>query len=130
MAADPYIGVDLKLANGDLGYTLNGDLDLVGQNEPTDNVWQAVALRLTTALGTNLFADNYGTNSGQYVDEPLTADLQAKIKSEVETTILQDPRVSAVSNMTISQGTESLTLSFSITTVSGSTQSGTVQIGG
>ncbi len=130
MPSDPSIGVDVKLNSGDLGYTQSGDLDLVGHIEPTDNIWQAVALRLTTTLGTYLFAPGYGTLLGQYIDEPITADLGGKIITEAQTTILQDTRVASVNNMQISQGSGNISLSFTIVTVSGGTKSGTVPIGG
>ena len=130
MAADPLIGVDIKLNSGDLGYTQSGDLDLVGQVNPADNVWQAVALRLATTLATHLFASNYGTLMGQYVDEPITDDLQAQIEAEARKTILQDSRVASITSLTVTPGTGSITVAASIVTVSGDTVSGSVTIGG
>ena len=131
MSADPAIGVDIKLTRGDLGYTRAGDLALVGDVSPEDNIWQAVVLRLTTILGTHLFAPNYGTRLGQYVDEPVTDDLESAIIAEAKTTILQDPRVASVSNMVMDASqNDQLSLSFSFTTISGQSKSGTVSIGG
>lgn len=120
------IGIDIKLNTGDLGYTMTGDLMIV---EDLDNIWQVVTLRLTTTLGTYIFATDYGTKLGQFVDEPITTDLENEIMAEAKTTILQDSRITSVSNMQVTQDS-GLTLSFSIKTINGSTKSGSVTIGG
>lgn len=117
---------DLKLTSGDLEGTINGGLALVND---LDAIWQSVILRLTTTLGTNIFAPNYGTRLGQYVDEPLTDDLKEKIYIEVKTTILQDPRVKSVSNIQVVQNNGFL-ISLTIIAVTGGIKSGSVQIGG
>lgn len=117
---------DLKLTSGDLEGTINGGLALVSD---LDDIWQSVILRLTTTLGTNIFAPNYGTRLGQYVDEPLTDDLKEKIYTEIKTTILQDPRVKSVSNIQVVQNNGFL-ISLTIVAVTGGIKSGSVQIGG
>jgi len=120
------IGTELKLNNGDLAYTMDGNLMLV---EGIDNIWQSVTLSLTTTKGTNVFNSKYGTLLGKYVDEPITELLESKIASEVETTVLQDPRVTKVSNINVT-GNNGLTVSFSILTISGEAKSGSVTVGG
>jgi phage baseplate assembly protein W len=131
LSTDPAIGVDLKLQNdGDLGATSTGDLDLAGDNKSIDNLVQSVRLRIITTLGTNYFSDGFGSNIRQYVDEPLTDDLQKQIRTEVQDTVLRDSRVQAISNISISEGSNSWVLSFAITAVNGETQSGSVTIGG
>jgi len=131
MAADPSIGVDLKLTDGDLTCTNTGDLALVGDIDPAENIWQAVSLRLITALGTYLFAKNYGTRVKQYIDEPITDDLVRKIKTEVNSTILQDSRVKAIANLKIDLSTlDAINISFGIITINGGSRYGTVLIGG
>ena len=119
-------GTDIKLNTGDLGYTITGDLALI---DGIDNVWQSITLRLTTILGTNLFAQNYGTKLGQYVDEPITDNLLSKMKTEIKNTILADKRVKTVSNLQVIQD-KGLILSFTITTINGISKSGTVKVGG
>jgi phage baseplate assembly protein W len=117
---------DLKLTSGDLEGTINGGLALVSD---LDAIWQSVILRLTTTLGTNIFAPNYGTRLGRYVDEPLTDDLKEKIYTEVKTTILQDPRVKSISNIQVVQNNGFL-IYLTIVAVTGGIKSGSVQIGG
>ena len=129
---DPAIGVDIKLNQGDLGYTVNGDLDLVGNVNPADNVWQAVVLRLLTTLGTYIFENGYGTHARQYVDEPMTDDLKQKIRNETNTTGLSDPRVKKIVNLTVDDSSTpgAYQISFGILTVGGYSASGSVVVGG
>lgn len=117
---------DLKLNSGDLQHTINGGIALVSG---IDSIWQSVILRLTTTLGTNIFAPNYGTRLGQYVDEPLMDDLKEKIYNEIKTTVLQDPRVKSVSNIQVVQN-NGFIVSLTIVAVDGVIKSGSVQIGG
>lgn len=121
---DPLIGVDIKLDNNDLGVDSNGDLALIGQDNSADNVWQAVWLRLLTTLGTYLFADNYGTKARQTVDEPITDKILASLKTQISTTISQDPRVASISKLTVTQNGSNIEVSFGITTINGSSAYG------
>jgi phage baseplate assembly protein W len=122
---DPLIGVDIKLNGNDLGVTQSGDLALIGQDNSADNVWQAVWLRLITTLGTYLFADEYGTQARQFIDEPITDKLLAALTTEASNTISQDPRVASISNLKVVQVDARIQISFGITTVSGSSAYGT-----
>lgn len=122
---DPLIGVDIKLNGNDLGVTQSGDLDIIGQDDSADNVWQAVWLRLMTTLGTYLFADQYGTQARQFIDEPITDKLMAALKTEVSNTISTDPRVANISNLQVAQSGSQIQVSFGIATVSGSSKYGT-----
>jgi phage baseplate assembly protein W len=104
---DPLIGVDLKL-DSDLQADTKGDLMLVGQSNSADNVWQAVWLRIITTLGTYLFADNYGTQAREMVDEPITASMLSTLKSQIRDTISSDPRVASLTKLTVEQDTDTL----------------------
>ena len=128
MGVDPFIGVDIRLRKGDLGYTQSGDLDLIGNIDPLENIWQAVCLRLTIKRGTYPFGNKYGSTLGNYVDESLTDELKNRIITEAKQTILEDSRVASVLSLSVTQGDTSLNLTFSITTVTGRTKSGTVTI--
>ena len=106
---DPSIGVDIRLdtaASSDLSVTPNGDLDLVGNVEPAQNVWQSTILRLLTTLGTYFFQDGYGTALRQYIDAPMTDVLTQQIKTEVNRTILSDPRVQQITNLEVKASTD------------------------
>lgn len=128
---DNYIGVDLRLTNGDLGYTNRGDLALIGDIEPINNIWQATIIRLTTTLGTYLFANNYGTQAKQFVDEPITDSLKQRLKTEINKTILQDPRIKAMVNLTIDLSIPSvIQVSFGIISITGASKYGTATING
>ncbi len=104
---DPAIGVDIKLdETGDLAFTPSGDLDLVGNVQPADNVWQATVLRLLTTLGTYLFESGYGTKLRQQVGQPITDMLTQQIKTQITTTVLSDPRVKSILNLNVTQTTD------------------------
>jgi phage baseplate assembly protein W len=130
---DKSIGVDIRLSNtGDLAVTSSGDIDLVGNITPAENVWQATILRLLTTLETYLFEDSYGTNLRQSIEEPMTELLQQRIKNQVNTTVLSDPRVKKITSLTITQNTnpQGYQISLGIITASGQSASGIVTIGG
>ena len=123
---DPLIGVDIELNGNDLGVTQSGDLALIGQVDSADNVWQAVWLRLMTTLGTYLFADEYGTQARQYVDEPITDEVLTALTTEISDTISQDQRVASISNLTVKENdSKQIAISFGIVTISGSSTYGT-----
>lgn len=131
MGADPFIGVDVKLINGDLGNTSIGDLDLVGNSDPMDNMRQAINLRLNTPLGKYYFAQGYGTQGGGYVDEPDTDANRKALEAEAKATILQDSRIARVTSITVIEGdTNQVKLNYSAITQSGTKLSGTAQMGG
>lgn len=133
--ANPAIGVDLRLdATGDLAVTPGGDLALVGDQVPSDNVWQAVALRLLTGLGTYLWdVDGYGTRARQMVDAPMTDVNQAALEAEVRSTVLSDPRVTEVVALDVApvdDAGDGLAASMQLTDVSGANVGGAVTVGG
>lgn len=103
---------DLKLHNADLDYTTSGDLKIVSNIE---DIWQQINLKLMTKSGDNLFANSdYGTNLGSYVDENITDDIKKEIVSEVSNAILQDKRIDAVKNVSITSSASTLTLNITI----------------
>ena len=124
---DPAIGCDIRLdAGADLAVTPGGDLDLIGNVRPQDNVWQATILRLITTLGTYLFENGYGTNLRQFVDQPMTPNLKRIIEAQINATVLSDPRVQEVTNLQVTQNTNlGYLVQLSFRTVSGETVSGT-----
>ena len=131
MVSDPFIGVDVKLIDGDLANNSIGDLDLVGDIDPIDNMRQAISLRLETPLGKYYFAQGYGTSAADYIDEPTTDGNKKSLQAEAKATILEDPRIALVNAVTVSEtGTNQLTLYYSATTKSGRPFTGTAQIGG
>ena len=132
MAIDPFIGSDIKLtSNRDLAYNSRGDLDLVGVTNPKDNMLQAVNLRLETQLGTYQFAPTYGTNLGQYVDEPITPNRELQIQSEVKTSLFQDPRIdTVVGKIQVSASGDSTTVQLTVISKTGVTISTAIPIGG
>jgi len=126
MGKDPFIGVDLRLHNGDLGYSQLGDIDMIGDQDPTENVWQAVVLRLTTIRGENYFVSEFGSNSGSFVDEPLTDNLKSRIEADAKNAILEDPRIASIVNFSVTQDGNSLLMTFTIITMTGQTKTGSV----
>jgi phage baseplate assembly protein W len=125
--------VDLRLDHtGDLAVTPSGDLDLVGNAVPIQNIWQAVTLRLLTTLGTYLFQDGYGTLLRRFVAQPMTPSLRQQIKNEVNTTVLADPRVKQITRLEVAQSTDpqGYQIALSIVTVSSQTIGGTLTVTG
>jgi phage baseplate assembly protein W len=104
---DPAIGVDICLTStavpGDLALTPSGDLQLIGNTVPLQNIWQATILRLITTLRTYIFAEttDYGTKARQFIDQPMTATVQQQLQTEITNTILQDPRIKQVNTLTV-----------------------------
>jgi phage baseplate assembly protein W len=129
-AADPAIGVDIALNSGDLGYGQGGDLSLIGDAAPSDNVWQAINLRLITVLGTYNWQNGYGTLLGNFVDEPVTDDLQIQIEQEIKKNVLLDPRVVAITNLQLSFDSGSITVQLTVVDATGVTSSGSASVGG
>lgn len=134
---DPAIGVDLRLdPTADLATTPSGDLDLIGNDIPMQNVWQAVVLRLITTLGTYLFQVdeddnlNYGTTLRRSIDMPMTSELKQKIETEVANTVLSDPRVQQITRLEVTQTTapDGYQIGLSIVTVSSQSVGGTITI--
>jgi phage baseplate assembly protein W len=130
---DPTIGVDLRLSAAcDLAVSPTGDLDLVGNAVPIENIWQATILRLITTLGTYFFEDGYGTKLRQFVDAPMTATLQRQIETEISTTVLTDPRVKQIAALTVTQTTSpsGYQIAMNIITSSSQTIGGTLMVTG
>jgi len=131
MAKDPFIGVDIRLINGDIGHSTIGDLELVGNVDPMDNMRQALNMRLTTPLGKYYFAQGYGTRSGNYVDEPNTEYTRNNLEAEARATILEEQRIDKVESIVVSSpSTNQMALSYSAITKTGTRLTDTVQIGG
>lgn len=132
-APDPAIGVDIRLnGDSDLAATPGGDLDLIGNAVPAQNVWQATILRLLTTLGTYFFQDGYGTLLRRFVDEPMTEQVRQQIQSEVNTTVLSDPRVQQISNLAVAQTDDPLgyQIALSFLTVSSQSVGGIITVTG
>lgn len=115
---DPAIGVDIRLSKtADIAVTPGGDIDLIGNVVPSQNVWQATALRLLTTLETYLFAEGYGTHLRQSIHAPITSALKKQIEAEVHRTILTDPRVKQINRLEVVQSADlvgfEIALSFS-----------------
>ena len=131
MGSDPFIGVDVKLINGDLGNNSIGDLDLVGNLDPMDNMRQALNIRLITPLGKYYFAQGFGTVAVNYVDEVYTDYNRNNLEAEARVTIMQDPRIDKVESITVtSTDTNQVVLSYSAITKSGIKLTGVVQMEG
>lgn len=132
---DPAIGVDLRLdATQDLAVTPSGDLDLIGNAVPMENVWQATALRLLSTLGTYVFqpvADVYGTELRKSIEEPITSALSGRLEAEITKTVLADPRVARIERLSITQATDwvGFQIELAFSTFSGQTVGGQIPIG-
>lgn len=124
------IGVDFKLSD-DIQIDTTGDLQLIGQNNAADNVWQAVWLRIITTLGTYLFAKNYGTTVKQAIDDPITSQRLTNLKNQIRNSITADNRVASLNNLSVEQDSNALNhivVSFGIITVNGQSSYGTATL--
>lgn len=97
-STDP-LGTDLALGtNGDLTLTMSGSLDVATD---ADNAAQAVRINMTTTPVTYLWGNDVGTLLAQYVDAPITQDLQNTIINAVTELVESDPRILQVEAVTI-----------------------------
>jgi len=127
---DTNINVDIRLNDGDIGYSAQGDLDIVGNAIPADNVWQAVVLRLMTSLGTYLFAEDYGTRLRQYVEEPMTAALKKSITAQISATVTACEKVKKITSLTVtaSDDPQGYVINLCILTNSNQTVNGSISM--
>lgn len=89
-STDP-LGTDLKLdENGDLVAMASGAIYTVS-NE--DNVAQAARVGLKTIPSTYLWGGDIGTTLAQYVDQPITPDVEIEIQNIIVETMSNDPRI-------------------------------------
>lgn len=98
---DLLLGADLLLtAAGDLEPSAgSGDYSLqVGLL----NLVQSLQRRLLTRKGELPYHPEYGSNIFRHIGQPLDALRLAAIRHEVRQTLLDDPRVTSIKNMTIS----------------------------
>lgn len=97
-SSDP-LGTDLQLdVNGDLVSSISGSIATANQ---AVNVSQAIRTRIMTVPSTYFWAQNFGTELSQYVDEPITPSLSKRITSIVKEKVAEDTRVLEVMDVFI-----------------------------
>lgn len=87
------LGTDLYLMEGDLVIGPDGDLATVSD---TENLRQALYLRLLADKGELILHPDYGSEIYKYISRVMTPDRREKLKSAVAACIIQDPRVEKV----------------------------------
>jgi len=107
-------GIDMKIGDdGDLDVS-GGDLKTVGDR---DNLTQAVALRLTTAAGRRIRLSAYGIRST--IGDPVA--IESYLSGSVEQTVLADPRVLELNELTFKGDGDKLMLELAYTDINGDT---------
>lgn len=107
-------GIDMKISDdGDLDVS-GGDLKTVGDR---DNLTQAVALRLTTAAGRRIRLSAYGIRST--IGDPVA--IESYLSGSVEQTVLADPRVLELNELTFKGDGDKLMLELAYTDINGDT---------
>ncbi|NRD80278.1 hypothetical protein HPT25_23430 [Bacillus sp. BRMEA1] len=115
-STDP-LGTDIQLdANGDLVITISGSLQTVS-NE--DNVQQALRVNTTTVPDTYLWDEEIGSYLLNYVDEPITPEIEKEIISIVTEKALEDDRILDVSEVIVDDSRQDCLVIFVSATVSG-----------
>lgn len=103
MSSSP-LGSDLKIIDDELGSDLalssNGDLEIVKEEY---NLGQAIINRLKTRLGelADLGHPNYGSRLYELVGEPNNERTRELAKAYVKESIIRDPRVKEIINISI-----------------------------
>jgi phage baseplate assembly protein W len=113
---DP-LGTDLQLdANGDLVIDRSGSLQTVTAEE---NVQQALRVNLATSPDTYLWDEDVGTHLVEYVDEPITSEMEKEIIAIVTDKALEDDRILDVSEVIVDDSYPDCLVIFVSATVSG-----------
>jgi phage baseplate assembly protein W len=113
MATPTNYGVDLVLKNGDFIITPGGDIedtvDFENMNPDTTKFpgyWQmmfSVMDRIATIKGDNIFHPQYGSSVFNLLGTPNSSKLRETLKSEIEKTLADDPRIKAVKLVDVQQ---------------------------
>lgn len=115
-STDP-LGTDIVLdSNGDLAIDTSGSFQTLSNNE---NVQQALRILLATAPNTYYWDDNVGSNLVNYVNEPITSQLEQEITSLVTEKALEDSRIIEVTQVLIDDSNQDALIIFVSATVSG-----------
>lgn len=105
-------GADIALDNDGNIAVKNGDIDVVTDS---NNLAQAMALRLTTASQKRIRLTSYGIRST--VGDPMA--IQSYLQGSIEQTIKQDPRIQTVDEMDFTGNKDVLSLSIMYTDING-----------
>ena len=73
-----------------------------------ENVRSALENRLSTSFRSIPFLPNYGVNLKEYQNSVMTEDNRTRIRNEVQTQILRDPRVKAIRSITVNHRSNGL----------------------
>lgn len=93
---------------------IDGDIQLVSDK---NNLGQAILNRLITDSDFyNMFYRKYGSNISEYFGEQNNPTIQEYIRVEVETTLVDDPRIKGTKCEVISYSNESIELKVTILT--------------
>jgi hypothetical protein len=109
---DDIYGIDIKLSKkNDPVVSESGDYSTISKNE---NVAQAMDLRLNESLGARLRLTVYGIKAS--IGSPLSSSI-SYILSNINDTVMQDPRVEEIENIIIVGSGDKLLTSFDIYTI-------------
>jgi LysM repeat protein/phage baseplate assembly protein W len=113
-SSDPniYLGQDLLLdISGNLSGDSTGDLSGVSG---VANLTQALKNRLSTELGELVYYPQYGNVALDYIGSVSSSALAILCNSKVSSTLMQDPRVNSISNITTTVTGDILTINVSL----------------
>lgn len=117
--ADTSTGV-IDTSGGDFSVDITGDLQTVSG---IDCLKQDIMHRLVTEVGTLLYHPDYGSDFPTAIGKKNDGTWQNKAVIQLTKSILSDPRVVDVSNVSVTQtvGIDGVLISCTIVTISGST---------
>lgn len=129
---DNRFGSDILVNNGDIVVSPTGDLFTTDDSDAINslsvkfpgyyNMLYSLLDRLNTVRGSNHFHPDYGSKLHELLSSPNDASFVDYVSREIEETILQDPRVSKVESVVITQSNDTISARVSATLI-GSEQS-------
>lgn len=116
-------GNDLILNDGDI-VTTNGDLYTASDYEKANasesrfdgyhNIMFSLFDRIMSVKGDNVFHSSYGSDIQSLVSSPNSANSNNVLADSVRNSILQDPRVSDVASVNVTQNGNRVTINVSV----------------
>jgi phage baseplate assembly protein W len=105
--------IDENLFKNDIALDSNGDIVADGRGDiqvvsGIDNMAVAIQDRLRTDKGELIKHPGYGFNTQQVIGEPGDQNFLDFAKLELQATLLEDPRIKSIKNMTLAKDTQAL----------------------
>ena len=95
-----YLGRDIKMYEDDIVFGTGNDFGFVTYR---NNLSQAIMIRLRTQEGEITLHADYGSLLPDLLHAPKTESTLYKIRETIRATLLQEPRIDSISNITVEE---------------------------